>query len=44
VGGITCTSQRFALIKCHCSLQEKKPRHRKSKEERRAMVETFVTK
>ncbi|KAJ4778103.1 DNA binding protein [Rhynchospora pubera] len=42
-GSITCTSQRFALTRCHCSSQEKKARLRKSKEDRRAMVETFIT-
>ncbi|KAF3335885.1 hypothetical protein FCM35_KLT20392 [Carex littledalei] len=44
VGGITCTSQRFALTRCRCSSQEKKPRQRKSKEERRGMVENFIIK
>ncbi|XP_078148334.1 DNA binding protein isoform X2 [Carex rostrata] len=42
VGGINCTSQRFALTRCRCSSQEKKPRQRKSKEERRGMVENFI--
>ncbi|CAL9152667.1 uncharacterized protein LOC103994414 isoform X1 [Musa acuminata AAA Group] len=39
----SCVQQRFALIRC-CDLKDKKSRRRKTREERRTLVESFIDK
>ncbi|WOL03770.1 hypothetical protein Cni_G12490 [Canna indica] len=39
----SCVQQRFALIRC-CDSNDKKSRRRKTREERRTMVESFINK